>query len=116
MFALLVRLTLLTPQHMLFGKVLIDARRLTTASSRCTARSWCSCSSFLRSRARSRNFVLPLMLGAKDVAFPRLNLASFYLWCTGRGDGRLLHDFRRGRYRLDVLHAVLAPPRRTPSA
>jgi cytochrome c oxidase subunit 1 len=29
------------------------------------------------------NFVLPLMLGAKDVAFPRLNLASFYLWCTG---------------------------------
>ena len=23
------------------------------------------------------------MLGAKDVAFPRLNLASFYLWCTG---------------------------------
>ena len=25
------------------------------------------------------NFVLPLMLGAKDVAFPRLNLASYYL-------------------------------------
>ena len=24
------------------------------------------------------NFVLPLMLGAKDVAFPRLNLASYY--------------------------------------
>ncbi len=29
------------------------------------------------------NFVLPLMLGAKDVAFPRLNLASFYLWVGG---------------------------------
>ena len=29
------------------------------------------------------NFVLPLMLGAKDVAFPRLNLASFYLWLFG---------------------------------
>ena len=29
------------------------------------------------------NFVLPLMLGAKDVAFPRLNLASFYLWIVG---------------------------------
>ena len=29
------------------------------------------------------NFFLPLMLGAKDVAFPRLNLLSFYLWCTG---------------------------------
>ena len=33
------------------------------------------------------NFVLPLMLGAKDVAFPRLNLASFYLWVHGRADG-----------------------------
>jgi cytochrome c oxidase subunit 1 len=29
------------------------------------------------------NFFLPLMLGAKDVAFPRLNLTSFYLWCIG---------------------------------
>jgi cytochrome c oxidase subunit 1 len=29
------------------------------------------------------NFVLPLMLGAKDVALPRLNLASFWLWITG---------------------------------
>ncbi len=29
------------------------------------------------------NFVLPLMLGAKDVAFPRLNLMSWYLWMTG---------------------------------
>ena len=29
------------------------------------------------------NFVLPIMLGAKDVAFPRLNLFSYYLWVTG---------------------------------
>ncbi len=29
------------------------------------------------------NMVLPLMLGAKDVALPRLNLLSFYLWVTG---------------------------------
>ena len=29
------------------------------------------------------NFVLPIQLGAPDVAFPRLNLMSFYLWCTG---------------------------------
>ena len=29
------------------------------------------------------NFVLPIMLGAKDVAFPRLNLGSFYLWIIG---------------------------------
>lgn len=29
------------------------------------------------------NFVLPIMLGAKDLAFPRLNLASYYLWVLG---------------------------------
>jgi cytochrome c oxidase subunit 1 len=29
------------------------------------------------------NFVLPVMLGAKDVAFPRLNLFSFHLWMIG---------------------------------
>ncbi len=29
------------------------------------------------------NFVMPLMLGAKDVAFPRLNLASYYVYVLG---------------------------------
>ena len=29
------------------------------------------------------NFLLPLMLGAKDVAFPRLNLASFWIYSLG---------------------------------
>ncbi len=29
------------------------------------------------------NFLLPLMLGAKDVAFPRLNLLSWYIYVTG---------------------------------
>ncbi len=29
------------------------------------------------------NFLVPVMLGAKDVAFPRLNLCSFYLWIVG---------------------------------
>ena len=29
------------------------------------------------------NFVLPMMLGAKDVAFPKLNLLSFYLYALG---------------------------------
>ena len=28
------------------------------------------------------NFLLPLMLGAKDVAFPRLNLLSFWVYCV----------------------------------
>lgn len=29
------------------------------------------------------NMILPLMVGAKDVAFPRLNLMSFYCWMGG---------------------------------
>ncbi|MDB4935544.1 MAG: Cytochrome c oxidase polypeptide [Labilithrix sp.] len=29
------------------------------------------------------NFLLPIMVGAKDVAFPRLNLLSYYLFITG---------------------------------
>ena len=29
------------------------------------------------------NFVLPLQLGAKDVAFPKLNLLSYYIYITG---------------------------------
>jgi len=29
------------------------------------------------------NFILPIHLGAKDVAFPRLNLASFYIYLIG---------------------------------
>ena len=29
------------------------------------------------------NFVLPIMVGAKDVAFPRMNLASFYIYVVG---------------------------------
>jgi cytochrome c oxidase subunit 1 len=29
------------------------------------------------------NFLLPIMIGAKDVAFPRLNLASYYIYLAG---------------------------------
>ncbi|HVY46056.1 MAG TPA: cbb3-type cytochrome c oxidase subunit I, partial [Minicystis sp.] len=31
------------------------------------------------------NFFLPIMIGAKDLAFPRLNLASFYVYMLGAG-------------------------------
>src|SRR5436305_685577 len=31
------------------------------------------------------NFLLPMMLGARDVAFPRLNLLSWYLFMAGGG-------------------------------
>src|SRR3569832_2845837 len=29
------------------------------------------------------NIIMPIQLGAPDVAFPRLNLASIYLWVSG---------------------------------
>ncbi len=52
------------------------------------------------------NFVLPLMIGAKDVAFPKINLLSWYVFVDrddlhAHGDGH-----RRRRHRLDLLHAV----------
>ena len=28
------------------------------------------------------NFLVPLMIGARDLAFPRLNLLSYYLFVT----------------------------------
>lgn len=81
-FALLVRLTLLTPKHMLFGKVLMTAE---TYNRVFTLHGVIMVFLFIIPAipASLGNFVLPLMLGAKDVAFPRLNLASFYIWVCG---------------------------------
>jgi cytochrome c oxidase subunit I len=81
-FALLIRLTLLTPSHKLFGRVLIDAE---TYNRVFTLHGAIMVFLFIIPSvpAAMGNFVMPLMLGAKDVAFPRLNLASFYLWVTG---------------------------------
>ena len=31
------------------------------------------------------NFLVPMMIGAKDLAFPRLNLASWYIYMIGAG-------------------------------
>jgi cytochrome c oxidase subunit 1 len=53
------------------------------------------------------NFLLPLMLGAKDVAFPKLNLLSFYLYSVASVFFIAAMSERRPRHRLDVLHAVL---------
>ena len=53
------------------------------------------------------NFLLPLMIGARDVAFPRLNLFSWYLYMAGALFTRCLPAVGWGGYRLDVLHAVL---------
>ena len=81
LLALLLRLVLLTPQHTLFG-ITIDAEgynRLFTLHGAIMV--------FLfiipAIPGSLTNFVLPLMLGAKDVAFPKLNLASFYVYVVG---------------------------------
>jgi cytochrome c oxidase subunit 1 len=81
-FALLIRLTLLTPDHKIFGKVLMDAE---TYNRVFTLHGAVMVFLFIIPSipAALGNFVLPLQLGAKDVAFPRLNLASFYLWVAG---------------------------------
>ena len=52
------------------------------------------------------NFLIPPMIGAKDLAFPRINLLSLYIyWLGGIFTLYALID-RRRRYRLDLLHAV----------
>ena len=52
------------------------------------------------------NFVMPLMIGAKDVAFPKMNLLSWYIFVIGMHLHRERDDPRRRRHRLDVLHAL----------
>ena len=54
------------------------------------------------------NFLIPLMIGARDLAFPMLNLLSWYLYMIGGSIALCDPDLRRRRHRLDVLHAVLA--------
>ena len=43
------------------------------------------------------NFVVPLQLGVRDVAFPTLNSVSFWLTATGRAAGQHLAGGRRVR-------------------
>jgi cytochrome c oxidase subunit 1 len=81
-FALLVRLSLLNPQHTLFGQKWVDAEMYNRFF---TLHGVVMVFLFIIPSIPGSlaNFVLPLMLGAKDVAFPRLNLMSFYLWVVG---------------------------------
>ena len=80
-FALLLRLVLLTPEHTVFGiQVSADGyNQLFTLHGAIMV--------FLfiipSIPGGLGNFVLPLMLGAKDVAFPRLNLFSLYIYLIG---------------------------------
>ena len=75
--ALLMRLQLGAPNN-----TLIDAARPTTSCSRCTGRRWSSCSS-CRSWPGFGNYFVPLMIGARDMAFPKLNALSFWLLVAG---------------------------------
>jgi cytochrome c oxidase subunit 1 len=82
-FALLVRLTLLNPQHTVFGMTpMITAE---TYNRFFTLHGVIMVFMFIIPAVPAvlGNFVLPLMIGAKDVAFPRLNLASFYIYVLG---------------------------------
>ena len=55
------------------------------------------------------NFLVPLMIGARDVAFPRLNAMSYWFFLFGGADAlpQLLRLGRRREVRLDVLRAAL---------
>jgi len=81
-FALLVRLALLNPQHTLFGRPWVTADMYNRFF---TLHGVVMVFLFIIPSIPGSltNIVLPLMLGAKDVAFPRLNLMSFYLWVIG---------------------------------
>ena len=52
------------------------------------------------------NFLVPMMIGARDLAFPKLNLLSWYIFMLGGLFAIWRHDHRRRRHRLDVLHAL----------
>ena len=41
------------------------------------------------------NFLVPIMIGAKDLAFPKLNLASWYIYVIGA----IVHDLLAGHRR-----------------
>ena len=77
MFALLIRLELLTPGRTIMGAATYN--RVFTLHGAIMV--------FLfiipSIPAALGNFVLPIMLGAKDVAFPRLNLMSLYIYVIG---------------------------------
>ena len=52
------------------------------------------------------NFLVPMMIGAKDLAFPKLNLLELVHVHHRRRHHPVGHARRRRRYRLDLLHAV----------
>ncbi len=76
-FALLIRLELLTPQG--------DLMQADTYNKMFTMHGQVMVFFFLVPAVPAvlGNFVLPIMIGAKDLAFPRINLLSWYLYVAG---------------------------------
>ena len=52
------------------------------------------------------NFLVPMMIGARDLAFPRINLLSWYIYIIGGLFTLYAVVSWRSRYRLDLLHTV----------
>jgi cytochrome c oxidase subunit 1 len=77
LFAMLIRIELLTP-----GPTIMDAM---TYNRMFTLHGVVMIFLFMIPAIPSGfgNFLLPIMVGAKDVAFPRLNLLSFYIYLLG---------------------------------
>lgn len=77
LFAMLIRLELMSPD-----KILVDAK---VYNQLFTLHGAIMIFLFIIPSipAALGNFVLPMMIGAKDVAFPRLNLASWYIFVFG---------------------------------
>ena len=104
--ALLMRGELAVP-----GQQFLSATSSTTSCSPCTARS-CCCSTRRPILFGFANYIVPLQIGAPDVAFPRLNAFSYWLFLFG---GLIVmsgvpHPGRRGRLRLVRLHARCPTP------
>ena len=100
LFAMLIRLELLTPQG--------DLVQAETYNKLFTMHGVTMIFFFLIPSipAVLGNFLIPIMIGARDLAFPRLNLASWYIYVLG---GHLYADRGGGgrrRHRLDFLHTV----------
>ena len=57
------------------------------------------------------NFIMPLQIGARDVAFPKINILSWWLFIIGGAIARRLALYRRrpARYGLDLLRSLQHP-------